>query len=128
MEKAGLKVRIALKRLETSYVCTDAEMLMNLCSSVHNITEKFQEKLPSEDGLLLTTTQTQTQALCTKKKSISSKLKFGYGSLPNPKKHGRKRANSKFRNRVGIRASKLRKVYTVYQSTLGACLSLKSLV
>ena len=111
MEKAGLKVRIALKRLETlSYVCMDAEMLMNLCSSVHKITEKFQEKLPSEDGLLLTTTQTQKQALRTKKKykSISSKLKFGYGSLPNPKKHGRKRTNSKFRNHVG---SKLRKVY-----------------
>ena len=35
MEKAGLKVRIALKRLETlSYVCMDAEMLMNLCSLV----------------------------------------------------------------------------------------------
>ena len=67
MEKAGLKVRIALKRLETlSYVCMDAEML-NLCSLVHKITEKFQEKLPSEDGLLLTTTQTQKQALCTKK-------------------------------------------------------------
>ena len=64
VEKAGQKVRIALKRLETlSYVCTDAEMLTNLQSSIHDITEKFQEKLPSQDGLLLTVTQTQKQAL-----------------------------------------------------------------
>ena len=87
VEKAGQKVRIALKRLKTlSYVCTDAEMLMNLQSSIHDITEKFEEKLPSPDGLLLTATQTQKQALHTKKKykSISSKLKLGYGSLPNP--------------------------------------------
>ena len=92
-EKASQKVRIALKRVETlSYMCTAAEILMNLQSSVHDITEKFQEKLPSQDGLLLTVSQTQKQALRTKKKykSISSKLKLGYGSLPNPKTHGRK--------------------------------------
>ena len=123
VEKAGQKVRIALKRLETlSYACTDAEMLMNLQSSIHDITEMFQEKLPSQDGLLLTATQTQKQALRTKKKykSISSKLKLGYGSLPNPKRHGRKRMNSKFTNRVGIRASKLRKV-CVYLHWVHAC-------
>ena len=58
----------------------------------------------------MTATQTQKQALCTKKKykSITSKLKLGYGSLPNPKRHGRKR--TKFRNYIGIRASKLQKV------------------
>ena len=91
VEKAGQKVRFALKRLETlSYVCTVAEMLMNLQSSVQDITEKFQEKLPSQDGLLLTATQTQKQALRTKKKckSITSKLKLEYGSLPNSKRHG----------------------------------------
>ena len=44
----------------------------------HDITEKFQEKLPSQDGLLLIATQTQKQALRTKKKHkwISSKLKL----------------------------------------------------
>ena len=70
-----------------SYVCTVAEMLMNLQSSVQDITEKFQEKLPSQDGLLLTATQTQKQALRTKKKykSITSKLKRGYGSLQIPR-------------------------------------------
>ena len=53
-------------------------MLMNLQSSVQDITEKFQEKLPSQDGLLLTATQTQKQALSTKKKykPITSKLKL----------------------------------------------------
>ena len=113
MEKAGQKVRIALKNLETlSYVCTDSDLLMNLYSSVHEITQEFKEKLPSKEGLLLTTTQTQNQALRTKKKykSIRAKLKLGYGSLPQPRQHGRKRGNSKFRNRVGIRANTHRKV------------------
>ena len=113
VEKAGQKVRIALKNLETlSHVCTDAELLMNLYSSVHDITKEFKEKLPSKEGLFLTTVQAQKQALHIKKKykSITSKLKSGYGSLPHPRQHGRKRQNSKFRNRVGIRASNCRKV------------------
>ena len=43
VEKASQKVRIAIKRLETlSNACTDAEILMNLQSSVQDITEKFQ--------------------------------------------------------------------------------------
>ena len=110
---AGVKARIALKSLETlTYSCTDAEMLLEVEERLQSLLQDLKAQLPQEEGLVIRPAIV-SRAIKTKRKyaHIRARQQSGYCSaLTEGKKRGRKRANSKFRNRVGRKADRLRKV------------------
>lgn len=110
---AGVKARIALKSLETlTYSCTDAEMLLEVEERLQRLLQDLKAQLPQEEGLVIWPAIV-SRAIKTKRKyaHIRARQQSGYCSaLTEGKKRGRKRANSKFRNRVGRKADHLRKV------------------
>ena len=108
---AGVKARIALKSLETlTYSCTDAEMLLEVEERLQSLLQDLKAQLPQEEVIR---PAILSRAIKTKRKyaHIRARQQSGYCSaLTEGKKRGRKRANSKFRNRVGRKADRLRKV------------------
>ena len=110
---AGVKARISLKSLETlTYSCIDAEMLLEVEERLQSLLKDLKAQLPQEEGLVIRPAIV-SRAIKTKRKyaHIRARQQSGYCSaLTEGKKCGRKRANSKFRNRVGCKADRLRKV------------------
>ena len=111
----ALEVRITLKTIGSlTYNCTDehTDALVELSTKLKDIVSEFKIALPHTDGLLLRPHLRKKAKL-----SLQRKTSLGARSLPQPLKRGRKKQDSKYRNRVGKRAQHLRKV----QDTMFAC-------
>ena len=89
-----------------------ADMLLELEERLQSLHHDLKAQLPQEEGLVIRPAVV-SRAMRTKRKyaQIWARQQSGYCSaLTEGKKSGRKRANSKFRNRVGRKADRLRKV------------------
>ncbi len=111
--KAGERARITLKSLETlSYSCSDSKLLLDFGDKLQVLLGEFRDQLPQEEGLIVRPAIV-TRAIRTKRKyahiRAASQQRVRYSALPETKS-GRKKQNPKFRNRVGTKADRLRKV------------------
>ena len=100
---------MSLKAIESlTYTCNEPELLLQLNKTLDDVLLKFRRGLPSEQGLVVRPLVERQ----TKKTEREMKAKNGGKilSLPPYKKRGRACLDSKYRNRVGKRASQLRKV------------------
>lgn len=105
-KEESAKARITLKAIESlTYTCTDPQLLKDLNIELERTFTTFRSSLPEAEGLVILPAVRKRVKASTTSKPIPS--------LPPYKKHGRKRLNSLYRNRVGRRASKLRKVYNL---------------
>lgn len=106
MKREAQKVRITLKAIEgLTYTCSNQKLLSDLNQSLDHALLEFRNKLPCEQGLVI------RPLMAKKKKRSENSLKVQkVSSLPLHKKRGRTSQDSKYRNRVGRRADKLRKV------------------
>lgn len=109
---ASEQVRITIKEIETlTYTCSNTDDLIQLNKQLQSVKADFIAKLPQQEGLLIRPA-IQSLALRTKKKYAQFRARSHkqYSALPKPKSRGRKQADSRYRNRVGIQADRLRKV------------------
>ena len=113
--KTHQQVLITLKAIESlSYNCTDATKLLSLDRMLKEVETKFRATLPHQDGILL------RPALVTHRaKKVSQKYKklhqrcIKYSSLPPHSKAQKKKKHWHFRNRVGGKADRHKKVQSV---------------
>ena len=106
LKKVAQNARITLKAIESlTYECSDGVLLKELDTKLKQVMEDFRKKLPVADGLIICSTITERVQRAEKSTQKIS-------ALPAYKPHGRKKADSAYRNRVGQRADALRKVST----------------
>ena len=103
-----------LKILETfTYSCEDVQALVKLNKTLDETVATFKHALPNTEGLII-----RKEAAC--KATVKFKAlklqkvveKEGFGNLKLYTQRGRKRLDSSYRNRVGQRAARLRKVFS----------------
>ena len=105
--------RITLKVLETlTYSCEDVQALVKLNKTLDETVATFKRALPNTEGLII-----RKEAACkatAKFKALKLQVveKEGFGNLKLYTQRGRKRPDSNYRNRVGQRAARLRKVFS----------------
>ena len=107
------KITESLRGIESlTYVTEDSEKLEALLEQVQTMQKDFSSSLPSTpEGLLLRPCSLSESARRVKNKYIKLRQRTQhYSSLKATSKRGKKRQDSKFRNRVGKKADKLRKV------------------
>ncbi len=105
MEHEAQKARITLKAIESlTYTCSEHEILFKLNRSLDSLLLEFRKELPHEEGLVI------RPLVAKRAKNTKKSLKAKVSSLQLYKKRGRACVDSKYRNRVGKRADKLRKV------------------
>ena len=101
----GERTRTALKVLETlTYSCTSPQDLHILGSKVEELITNFRIKLPKSEGIIL-----RPEARKSVRKRAQQILKK-YRPLPPSVRRGRQKSDWHYRNRVGQKASELRKV------------------
>ena len=106
MKIEGEQTRTALKVLETlTYSCTNPEDLHILGSKVEDLITNFRAKLPKSEGIIL-----RPEARKSVRKRAQQILRK-YRPLPPSVRRGRQKSDWHYRNRVGQKASELRKVY-----------------
>lgn len=102
----GERARTSLKVLQTlTYTCTSPQDLRDLTTTVERLITDFRQKLPKLEGIVL-----RPEARKSIRKRAQQILRK-YRPLPQSVKRGRKKSDWHYRNRVGQRASTLRKVY-----------------
>jgi len=110
LKSAGERTRITLKSFESlTYMCTDSHILMDFNSKLKDLLADFRNHLPHEEQLVLRPAIV-SRALKTKRKYARMKAGLRCSQLAEAKKRGRKKADSRFRNRYGTKADRLRKV------------------
>lgn len=110
LKNAGEQARITMKSMESlTYMCTDAHLLMDFNSKLKDLLTDFRSHLPQEEQLVLRPSVV-SRALKTKRKYARIRPGLKCSQLAEAKKRGRKKAGSKFRNRFGAKADRLRKV------------------
>ena len=113
LKSAGERVRIILKELETlTYSRINSDDLLQLHADLKQLKLVFQSKLPHLEGIVIRPAVV-THALKIKRKyaHITAKQHLKHCStLPEAKSRKKNKSNSHYRNRVGIRAERLRKV------------------
>ena len=110
LKEQSAKARITLKAIESlTYTCTDPQLLRKLNVELERAFGDFRSSLPEAEGLVILPVVRKR----VKRVRSSALRKQHSSSLPLYKKHGRKRQNSLYRNRVGRRASKFRKVLNI---------------
>lgn len=115
LKAAGERARITLKELESlTYTCSSTPDLLLLSQQLQDLKTDFQSKLPSDEGIIIRPAVIAT-ALKAKKKYAHFRVRQRRCStIKQGEKRGRKRMDSRFRNRVGARADRLRRVRRVY--------------
>jgi len=111
LKAAGERVRIQLKEIETlSYSCTSSEDLQQLNNQLKHLKSEFQSKLPHLEGIVLR--PAVSHALKVRKYAhITRKRQLKSCSVLSETKGRRKTLmDSRYRNRVGAKAERLRKV------------------
>ena len=93
-----------------TYNCTDEHTaaLSDLVTKLEEIVANFKDQLPQVDGLLLRPVL-RKEAKLLLQKNISQ----NNSAIPQPPKRDRKKQSHKYRNRVGQKAQRLRKVWSV---------------
>ena len=105
LKQQGETLRTALKVLETlTYSCTDTDVLQELTTKVEELITDFKTKIPQDNGLIL-----RPEARKAAQK-MAQKISRKYKALPTMTRRGRHKMDWKYRNRVGQKADKLRKV------------------
>ena len=97
----------------TSFDITSSDALCELYSDLEALKSKYGQNVSTENGLIL-----RTKVTCSNQRARQLKLKckrlrrasIPYGSLVTKVKSGRPRADCRYRNRFGRKASNLRKV------------------
>lgn len=112
---AGERVRIQLKEIETlSYSCTSSEDLQQLHHQLKNLKSEFQSKLPHLEGIVLRPAVSHALKVKRKYAHITRKRQLKYCSVLSEAKGRRKtQLDSCYRNRVGAKAERLRKVCSI---------------
>ena len=109
-------VRVTLKELESlSFDIPRVDVLKQLLSDLESLKTKYRQTLSTENGLVL---RTQATCTCPHERARKLKLKYKrfrqraapYGSLIPKQQSGRPRSDHRYRNRVGKKATDLRKV------------------
>ena len=96
-----------------TYSCEDVQALVKLNKTLDETLATFKHALPNTKGLTI-----RKEAACkatAKFKSLKLQKvveKEGFGNLKLYTRRGRKRLDSSYRNRVGQRAARLRKVFS----------------
>lgn len=109
LKTAGEKVRIQLKQIETlSYSCTSTEDLLELNMELRKLKAKFESKLPHREGIVLHAAVSQAHKV--KRKYAQLQKKQTCSALIEGGKRRKRKMNSKYKNRVGAKAERLRKV------------------
>ena len=112
INSAAERVRITLKEIGTlTYACPNADDLILLDEQLKAIKSAFQEKLPTLEGLVIRPAVVD-RARQTKKKyaHIKARMRLRQCSALKQSNRRRHKGSSSYRNRVGIRADRLRKV------------------
>ena len=125
------KVSIAAKALQSlAYSCDNEDDLTRLLGKLECIADEVKKSLPKSEGLVIRPQLSSDRArrIKLKYKNLVKRTRQ-YGSLVHLQKQpGRKRQDYRFRNRVGMRADRLRQVYmyihtcityTVYPPSIG---------
>lgn len=107
------KTRVTLKMIETlTYSCQDSEKLAEINSKLEDIFNDMKVNMNHSEGLII------RPVIAKRAKEISQKyrsklvlLNKSYSALPARKKRGRQRKSALFRNRVGQKAQRMRKVH-----------------
>ena len=76
---------------------------MDLDAELKRLLQTFRAGLPQEEQLVLLPSVI-SRTLSTKRKHAQMKLNLSCSRLPKPKPKGRKKGDSKIRNRVGAKA------------------------
>ena len=96
-----------------SYTCTDAKHLQTMLDKLEELMKVFKSGLPSSEGLTLRPLSLlkRTRQIKRKYRNLSKRAST-YSSLESHShsKPGRKKADFRYRNRVGKKAHCLRKV------------------
>ena len=99
--------------LGDTHSCEDVQALVKLNKTLDETVATFKHALPNTEGLII-----RKEAACkatAKFKALKLQKvveKEGFGSLKLYTRRGRKRLDSSYRNRVGQRAARLRKVFS----------------
>lgn len=104
------KLRISLEFLKSlSYNCNDVavDSLETIHCKLNGLIEEFKQLLPTSQGLLIRP-HLRSEAIKSYRKKLSLKR---LGHLLKHKT-GRKKISATYRGRVGVKASRLRKVHT----------------
>ena len=111
-QKAHKQVLVTLKTVESlSYNCADATKLLWLDSMLKDIETKLRTVLPHQDGLLLRPALiTHTAKKVSKKYKKIHQRSLRYSSLSLHSKARQKKKDWHFRNRVGGKALRHKKV------------------
>ena len=111
LKAAAQKARITLKEIESlTYTCissTDLVLLGQQLDDMKTSFHGFQSKLPRSESIIIRASAVET-ANRTKKKYASLMARQRRCSVLTAR--GRRKGDSRFRNRVGVRADRLRKV------------------
>ena len=112
LKAAGEKVRIQLKEIETlSYSCTSPEDLQQLHCALQQLKTDVESKLPHLEGIVLRPAVSHALKIKRKYAYIKGKRQLKYCSvLSETSKRKKTPMSSKYRNRVGAKAERLRKV------------------
>lgn len=128
LKNAGEQSRITLKSMESlTYMCTDAHLLMDFNRKLKDLLTDFRSHLPHEEQLVLRPSIV-SRALKAKRKYARMKPGLRCSQIAGAKKRGRKKADSRFHNRFGAKADRLRKVasYNYSNNVLISNMSYKS--
>ena len=111
LKAAAQKARITLKEIESlTYTCTSTTDLVLLGQQLDDMKTSFQSKLPLSESIIIRAAVVET-ANRTKKKYASLMARQRRCSVLKARgRKGRRKGDSRFRNRVGARADRLRKV------------------
>ena len=98
-----------------TYSCQDAEQLATMNSKLEEIFNNMKANMPQSSGLVIRPMITQrAKQISQKYRSRLALINSKYSTLPPEKKRGRRKQSASFRNRVGIKAQRLRKVPSYY--------------
>ncbi len=92
-----------------TYLCQDPQILLDLNDDLTKLLQKLRDKLPQEENLILRSSAL-SRVSNLKKKYAKIKARMSCTKLPIANIRGRKKANSRYRNRVGAKADRLKKV------------------
>ena len=114
LKAAAERARITLKELESlTYTCSSTSDLLLLNQQLQDLKTDFQSKLPSDEGIIIRPAVIATALKAKKKYAHFRARQRRCSTIKEGEKKGRKRMDSRFRNRVGARADRLRRVRRV---------------
>ena len=102
-----------------TYSFQDAEQLATVNSKLEEIFSNMKTNMPQSDGLVIRPMiAKRAKQISQKYRSQLAVINSKYSTLPPEKKRGRRKQSASFRNRVGIKAQRLRKVPNYYYNII----------